>query len=139
MEPIKEALRPRTGLIRWLLLAAGTLALGLGALGLIVPGLPTTPFVLIAAACYIRSSARLYRWLISNRVFGPVVTTWQAERGLTIRAKLIALALVWITLGGAALFLVDSIVMKLVLLGLVCTKTVVLARIRTVPARCGKS
>ncbi len=139
MEPIKEALRPRTGLIRWLLLATGTLALGLGALGLILPGLPTTPFVLIAAACYIRSSERLYRWLTSNRVFGPVVTTWQAERGLTIRAKLITLALVWITLGGAALFLVDSMVMKLVLLGLVCTKTVVLARIRTVPARCGKS
>jgi uncharacterized membrane protein YbaN (DUF454 family) len=139
MEPSKEALRPRTGLLRWLLLAAGTLALGLGVLGLIVPGLPTTPFVLIAAACYIRSSERLYRWLISNHVFGPVVTTWQAERGLTIRAKLITLALVWITLGGAALFLVDSMVMKLVLLGLVCIKTVVLARIRTVPVRCGKS
>jgi uncharacterized membrane protein YbaN (DUF454 family) len=139
MEQPSRSQQLRSPLLRWLLLAAGTLALGLGALGLIVPGMPTTPFVLIAAACYIRSSERLYRWLISNQVFGPVVTTWQAERGLTIRAKLITLALVWITLGGAALFLVDSMVMKLVLLGFVCTKTVVLARIRTVPARRGKS
>lgn len=122
-------------LVRWLLIGAGTLALGLGGLGLIIPGLPTTPFALIAAACYIRSSERLYCRLISNRVFGPIVATWQAERGLTMRTKLITLALVWLMLGGAALFLVESLLMKLVLLALAGTKTVVLARIRTVPAR----
>ncbi|NCC31027.1 MAG: DUF454 domain-containing protein [Chloroflexia bacterium] len=127
---------PRTNpLVRWLLLGFGTLALGVGALGVMLPGIPTTPFVLIAAACYIRSSARLYRWLIGNRVFGPIIVTWQTERGLTMRTKLITLALVWIMLGGAALFLVESLVMQLVLLGLAATKTVVLARIRTVPAR----
>ena len=135
MEPIKEAPRPRTGLLRWVLPTVGTLALGLGALGTLVPGLPTTPFILIAAACYIRSSERLYRWLLTNRVFGPVLATWQAERGLTMRTKLITLALVWIMLGGAALFLVESLLMKLMLLGLAGTKTAVLARIRTVPAR----
>lgn len=122
-------------LLRWMLLTVGTLALGLGALGLVVPGLPTTPFILIAAAGYIRSSARLYRWLISNRVFGPIIATWQAERGLTMRTRLITLALVWIMLGGAALFLVESLLLKFVLLGLAGTRTVVLARMRTVPAR----
>jgi len=61
-------------LVRWLLIGAGTLALGPGVPGLIVPGLPTPPFVLIAAACYLRSSECLYRWLIGNRVFGPSIT-----------------------------------------------------------------
>lgn len=109
--------------------------MGIGALGVILPGLPTAPFVLIAAACYVRSSERLYRWLVTNRVFGPVLATWQAERGLTLRTKLVTLALVWMLLGSAALFLVEGLLMRLMLLGLACTKTVVLARIRTVPGR----
>ncbi|NWF79242.1 MAG: hypothetical protein HXY37_04230 [Chloroflexi bacterium] len=67
-----------------------------------------------------------------------MLASWQAERGLTIRTKLITLALVWIMLGGAALFLVNSIVMKLVLLGLAGTKTVVLARIRR-SSRCAST
>jgi|YNPBryunderm2012_1023409.scaffolds.fasta_scaffold16811_2 hypothetical protein len=123
-------------LLRWLLLGLGTLAMGVGALGVIMPGLPTTPFMLIAAACYIRSSERLYRWLVTNRLFGPVLATWQAERGLTLRTKLVTLALVWVLLGSAALFLVESLLMRLALVGLACVKTVVLARMRTVPARC---
>lgn len=138
MEPIKytpHAPRPRTSLVRWLLVFIGTLALSVGAIGVLVPGLPTTPFVLIAGACYIRSSARLYHWLITNRIFGPVLATWQAERGMTWRTKIITLALVWIMLGSAALFLVESLFMRLVLLSIAGTKTVVLAYIRTISVR----
>ncbi|MDH4300313.1 MAG: YbaN family protein, partial [Dehalococcoidia bacterium] len=55
---------------RRLLIGAGTLSTGLGIIGIFVPILPTTPFLLLAAACYMRSSERFYRWLINNRVFG---------------------------------------------------------------------
>ncbi|MCS6880249.1 MAG: YbaN family protein [Oscillochloridaceae bacterium] len=134
MEPIEDPPQPRASPLRWLFLSIGTLSLGIGALGTVVPGLPTTPFVLLAAACYVRSSERLYRWLITNRVFGPVLETWRTQRGMTLRAKLVTLALVWLMLGSAALFLAESLFMKLVLIGIASVKTVVLARIRTVAA-----
>lgn len=134
MAPVNHPQQPRIRLLRWLLLLGGTLSLGIGAPGTVVPGLPTTPFVLLAAACYLRSSERLYRWLITNRVFGPVLETWRTHRGMTLRAKLVTLTLVWLTLGSAALFLAESLFMKLVLIGIASVKTVFLARIRTVAA-----
>lgn len=125
--------RTRKNLIlRVILLTVGSLALLIGTLGIVVPGIPTTPFILIAAACYIRSSERLYRWLITNRFFGPVITTWRENRGLTLQTKIVTFLLVWGLLGGAALFLVESIFMRGLLIGLAMVKTLVLLRLRTV-------
>ncbi len=119
-------------LLRWLLLGVGTLSLGVAGLGIVLSGLPVTPFVLLAAACYLRSSERLYRWLLRNRVFGSIITTWNEKRGLTLRTKLVTLALVWLMLGSAALWLVESIWMQGILISLALIKTGVLWRIRTV-------
>ena len=63
--------------VRWLLWLAGTVALGLGIVGVVLPGLPTTPFVLLAAACYAKASPRLHRWLRAHRLFGPMVRDWR--------------------------------------------------------------
>ncbi len=134
-ETVDVKARPaRVLLIRWILIVVGTLSLALAGLGVLLPGLPTTPFVLLAAACYIRSSERLYRWLLSNRLFRSIIQTWQRERGLTLNTKLITFALVWLLLGSAALFLVESLVMRGLLIGLAVVKTIVLIRIRTAPA-----
>jgi uncharacterized protein len=65
---------------RPLLLAAGLLCLAIGAVGLFLPLLPTTPFLLLAAACFSRSSRRMHAWLLGNRIFGPILRDW-AERG----------------------------------------------------------
>jgi hypothetical protein len=125
--------RTRKNLIlRVILLTVGSLALLIGTIGIVVPGIPTTPFILIAAACYIRSSERLYRWLITNRFFGPVIITWREKRGLTLQTKIVTFLLVWGLLGGAALFLVESIFMRGLLIGLAMVKTLVLLRLRTV-------
>lgn len=132
MQSANHPPKPRAGPLRWILLSIGTLSLGIGALGTVIPGLPTTPFVILAAACYLRSSERLYRWLITNRVFGPVLETWRTHRGMTLRTKLVTLTLVWLMLGSAALLLAEGLFMKLVLIGIASVKTVVLARIRTV-------
>lgn len=73
--------------LRWLLWLAGTVSLGLGILGVALPGLPTTPFVLLAAACYAKASPRLHGWLRAHRLFGPMVRDWEAHRSLSRRTK----------------------------------------------------
>jgi len=64
--------------VRALLWSAGSLCVALGVIGLFLPVLPTTPFMLLAAACYARASERFYRWLLTHRVFGPTVREWRA-------------------------------------------------------------
>jgi uncharacterized membrane protein YbaN (DUF454 family) len=72
----------------WLVIAVASLALG--ALGVVVPVLPTTPFVLVAAYAAARSSTRLHTWLLGHRIFGPAIVDWQAHRAVSRRAKLVA-------------------------------------------------
>ena len=83
---------------RWqraLLLIAGSVALGLGVLGIILPLLPTTPLVLVAAFCFAHGSERAHSWLLEHRVFGPIVREWQQHRRIPERAKWIGIALVF--------------------------------------------
>ena len=85
--------RKRPSLRQALLVAAGLLALGLGLMGVVLPGLPTTPFVLLAAACFARASPRLHRWLTQHRFLGPMVRDWEAHRALPLRIKWISTTL----------------------------------------------
>ncbi|MCW5655429.1 YbaN family protein [Hydrogenophaga sp.] len=80
----------RSRTVRWLLWLAGSLSLALGIIGVVLPGLPTTPFVLLAAACYARASPRLYGWLLGHRWMGPMVRDWETHRSLTRRTKRVA-------------------------------------------------
>ena len=88
--------------------AAGLLCLGLGILGLFLPVLPTTPFVLLAAACFARSSQRFYRWLMAHRTFGPLVREWRTHRSIPYRTKLVAIALMSASLSVSIVFFVRS-------------------------------
>lgn len=85
---------------RWLrpvLWVAGTLALLLGIIGIVVPGLPTTPFVLLAGACYVRASPRAHAWLLRNRTFGPILREWERHHSVAPRIKRIALTTMALT------------------------------------------
>lgn len=86
--------------------AAGLLCLGLGILGLFLPVLPSTPFVLLAAACFARSSQRFYRWLMAHRAFGPLVREWRSHRSIPYRTKLFAIALMAASLSVSIVFFV---------------------------------
>ncbi|WP_382153108.1 YbaN family protein [Hydrogenophaga sp. ANAO-22] len=77
--------------VRWLLWLAGTVSLALGLIGVALPGLPTTPFVLLAAACYAKASPRLHGWLLNHRFLGPMVRDWEQHRSLTRRTKTVAI------------------------------------------------
>ncbi len=86
-----SAAKPLARPVRWLLWLVGTIALGMGLVGVVLPGLPTTPFVLLAAACYARASPRLHQRMRENAWIGPMLRDWEAHRSLTRRVKTIAL------------------------------------------------
>jgi uncharacterized membrane protein YbaN (DUF454 family) len=80
--------------LRALLFGAGLLSVALAAVGVFLPILPTTPFLLLAAWCFLRSSARMHRWILASPVFGPYVREWRERRTVPREAKLKAIALV---------------------------------------------
>ena len=109
----KEASNP---IIKVLWVIAGSVFVVLGAFGVILPGLPTTPFLILAAACYIRSSQRLYDWLIANKTFGPYLRDYREGKGIPKRAKKIALVMMTIFVGYAVLFALDDLFVRIVVL-----------------------
>lgn len=88
-EPTRPAaaLRPLPAAARWLLLVFAALCLVMGVIGVIVPGMPTTVFILMAAWAAARSSPRLHGWLMNHRLFGPMLQNWQNGRTVSRRAK----------------------------------------------------
>ena len=88
----------RAGIGRLILASLGVLCIALGVIGVFVPGLPTTEFVLAASYLFARSSPRLERWLESNRWFGPSLRRFRETRGMPRRAKMLALVSMWIGL-----------------------------------------
>ncbi len=133
MEPNGASPPAHGALLRGVLVAAGSLAIGLGVLGLFLPVLPTTPFLLLAAACYARSSTRLHRWLYSNRVFGEYLRRYRAGEGIPLASKAMILALLWGSLAASALYALPARLLWLkILLGLVGVGvTVHILRIKT--------
>ena len=81
-----------------LLVAAGSVSLALAVLGLFLPLLPTTPFLLLASACYVRSSERLHGWLVGNRVLGAYIRNFRERRGIPLRGRVITVVLLWLPL-----------------------------------------
>ena len=76
--------------MRWIYLSLGVFFVGLGVLGVLLPGIPTTPFILLASGCFAKSSPKLYNWLNNHSIFGPPLGRWRQGRVIPWSAKLIA-------------------------------------------------
>lgn len=94
-EEAPDAPQPLLGPLRWAMVGVGLLFLGLGILGAILPGLPSTIFLLGASYCFARSSPRLHGWLLRHRHLGPPLRSWHRHRAMSFRAKISALVLMW--------------------------------------------
>jgi len=120
----------RKKLVRWLLVAAGFLFVGLGVVGILVPLLPTTPFLLLAAACFARSSERFYRWLLGNRWFGAYVRDYREGKGVPAKVKIFSVALLWVVVLSSAAFVVSNVVVRIILLVIAAGVTLHIVSIR---------
>jgi len=98
-----EIMISRYALARWLWFCLGVFFVALGSVGVVLPGLPTTPFMLLAAACFARSSERFYKWVTTNPIFGEQVLRYRAGYGLRPRVKRLAASLAGLFMGYAAL------------------------------------
>jgi len=86
----------------------------IAAIGVILPLLPTTPFLLISAGCFARSSRKWHRKLLENRAFGPLIKNWEAQRCVTLQVKLAAITSILIVGGYSVFFVVDSLNVRIV-------------------------
>jgi uncharacterized membrane protein YbaN (DUF454 family) len=127
------------GLTRVLLIALGTLCVALGALGMFLPVLPTTPFLLLAAFCYARSSTRFYRWIMTNRWCGGYIRNYREGRGIPLVQKALTILLLWLTIGSTVCWAVSSWWLRFVLLAVAVCVTIHLVKMRTYKAEPGCS
>lgn len=117
-------------LVRVVCAVVGTIALAIGIVGIVLPLLPTTPFLLLAAACYARASTRLYGWLLGQPALGPIVADWRRSRSLPPGVRTRALAAVALTFA-VSIALVDDALVRAGLAAIAVVLAVFLVRIPT--------
>jgi len=113
-----QLLREETRLSKFkkgLFVVAGTVSLGLGFLGIVLPVLPTTPFLLLSAACYYKGSERLHRWMLGNRLFGDYLRNYKEGKGIPPKTKILMLILLWSAVSFSVLFMLNNLIIQMIL------------------------
>lgn len=129
MTSSQNKLKPINPALRWTLLISGFLATALGVLGIFLPVLPTVPFLLLALACFARSSERFYNWLLDHAHFGPIIRPYINGQGMTRASKVKAIALVWASISLSAFFFIETVWVRWLLLLTACGVTLYLLKL----------
>lgn len=109
----------------------GSLALVAGIIGVFLPILPTTPFVLLSAWCFFRSSDKLYEWVINNETFGPTIMNYQQGKGITQKTRIRAIVMMWATISVSAYFFVSNLYLIAIMYLVAISVSVYLYRLPT--------
>jgi uncharacterized membrane protein YbaN (DUF454 family) len=120
-----------SGLVKGLLIVAGTIFLVIGLIGVLIPILPTTPFLLLAAACYLRGSKRMHDWLLNNRWVGEYIRNYREGRGIRARTKVIIIALLWATILYSAIVIAKHLTIQVLLIVIASAVTVHILILKT--------
>ena len=118
-------------LVKWVLIIAGTFFVGIGIIGIFLPLLPTTPFLLLATACFSRSSKRFYNWLVNNKRFGKYIKNYREGKGIPLKVKVSSISLLWLTIIFAAVFIVSILFIRIILILVAVGVTMHILSIRT--------
>ena len=116
---------------RWALILAGNFFLALGILGILLPLLPTTPFLLLAAACYFRSSEKFYNWLMNNKWLGNYIKNYREKKSIPLKVKVLSLSFLWLTIGYSVFFVVNIFLLRVILILIAIGVTIHVLSIRT--------
>jgi uncharacterized membrane protein YbaN (DUF454 family) len=112
--------------LKILYIVLGTICICLGILGILVPGLPTTPFVLLAAWFYFRSSEKLYNKLINHKILGKYISQFEKNKAITVRTKIYSISLMWIMISLSTIFLISENYIRLIVISVGIVGTVVM-------------
>lgn len=116
---------------KFLWVALGTVSMAIGVIGIVVPGLPTTIFLLGAAACYMRSSNRLYNWILQHKVLGVYISNYRKHKAMPLKSKIIALIMMWTMISLSVIFFLNSFTVKLIVISAGIIGTVVILMVKT--------
>ncbi len=116
-------------------LFVGAISLAAGILGIFLPVLPTTPFILLSAWCFFRSSSKIYEWVISNERFGPTIENYQQGRGITKSTKIKAIVMMWLTISASVYFYIKNMYLIAFLYIIAISVTVYLYRLPTLQSK----
>lgn len=127
----KQRAKTSNQLLKWILITAGTIFIGIGIIGIFIPILPTTPFLLLAAACYARSSTRFYNWLMNNKLIGAYIKNYREKRGIPLKIKVFTIFLLWITILFSVFFILLISWIKIILIIIAIGVTIHILTIKT--------
>jgi uncharacterized membrane protein YbaN (DUF454 family) len=116
---------------KYLFISLGILATGLGLLGVILPVLPTTPFLLLAAILFSNSSEKFLHWLLTNKLCGGYIRNYREGKGMLLKQKILTISLLWLTIGSSAIFFVDTLWVRIVMGVVAIGVTTHLVRVKT--------
>ncbi len=116
---------------KYFLILVGALSAALGVVGIFVPLLPTTPFLLLAAACFLKSSDRLYLTLVNNRILGDYIRNYSERRAVPYKTRIASITLLWLSIGYCVLYVVSLMYLKAVLLIIAILVTAHLLSLKT--------
>jgi uncharacterized membrane protein YbaN (DUF454 family) len=108
-------MKKQSGTKRIIYISAGVLCVVLGAIGIVLPVLPTTPFLLLAAFLFFRSSEKFYNWLLNTKILGEYIRNYREYRAIKRKTKIYTIILLWATLG-ISIWVVDNIYIRIFLL-----------------------
>lgn len=115
-----------TLIYKWILVILGIISVGLGFLGIFVPGLPTTPFLLLSAFLFFRSSERLYNWLIHHPRFGSYIRYYRIHKAIPLKTKIYATTLMWLMIVISTVFFIEHIAIDIIVIAAGVTGTIVM-------------
>jgi uncharacterized membrane protein YbaN (DUF454 family) len=118
--------------MRIVYIVLGILCVILAGLGVLLPGLPATPFLLLASFAFARSSKRMHDWLINNKVFGPILSDFLDRKGIRLHIKIISLVMMWGMMFFSVLYLIDNDIVKYIAAGGALVGTIAVLRFKTI-------
>jgi uncharacterized protein len=118
--------------MRIFLIVLGVLCVILAGLGVLLPGLPATPFLLLASYAFARSSKRMHDWLIKNKIFGPILTDFIDRKGIRLQVKIISIVIMWGMTFLSVLYLIDNDIVKYIATGGALIGTIAVLRFKTI-------